>query len=172
MSGTSQRLIRPQRLDRKLFAPFGEVIQTEGALNYPINNGMATRFHELATIETAGPNAHALINLFRAKPFDFPIKITMMERHPLGSQAFIAMHNLRWLVVVAPDAGGQPGEPVAFRVDKTEIDAIGVNYARNVWHHPLLALQEECDFVVVDRGGDGNNLQEFIYREAYSITSP
>jgi ureidoglycolate lyase len=171
MTGTEPRRLVPQPLNREAFAEYGEVIGTEAAVNFPINDGMATRFHELATVETAGDNARAIINLFRAKPHDFPIRIAMMERHPLGSQAFLALHRRPWLVVVAPDDGGQPGEPRAFRVDPAESGFIGVNYARNVWHHPLLALEDESDFIVVDRGGDGDNLQEFTYPQAYAIVS-
>ena len=36
----------------------------------------------------------------------------------------------------------------------------GVNYATGVWHHPLLALEGVCDFLVVDRSGPGHNCDE------------
>ncbi|VVE80308.1 Ureidoglycolate lyase [Pandoraea sputorum] len=45
-----------------------------------------------------------------------------------------------------------------------------MNYARGVWHHPLLALDEVSDFVVVDRGGDGHNCDEQDLPGVYLLT--
>ena len=89
----------------------------------------------------------------------------MMERHPLGSQAFLPLSRRPFLVVVAPDEGGVPGQPVAFVTAPGQ----GVNYARNVWHHPLIALGETADFVVVDRGGPGDNLQEHVFAALWTV---
>jgi ureidoglycolate lyase len=48
----------------------------------------------------------------------------------------------------------------------------GVNYRRNVWHHPLLVLEDDSRFLVIDRGGPGDNLEEVslsetVYLEHY-----
>lgn len=161
--------VRP--LTRQAFAPFGEVIETEGAHRYPINNGTTTRFHDLARVETAGWRAHTLVSIFRGQPFSLPVTIAMMERHPLGSQAFMPLHDRPWLVVVAVDADGKPGEPLAFLVRPGEGGLRGVNYGRGVWHHPLISLEAASDFLVVDRGGEGNNLEEFFFDEPYVIDS-
>ncbi len=150
--------VRP--LTRQAFAPFGDVIETRGANHFPINNGTTERFHDLATVDVADGAGTPLISIFRGQPFEPPIPIRMVERHPLGSQAFIPVSRLPYLVVVAdakPD--GQPGSPVAFLAQGTQ----GVNYAKGVWHHPLLSLEQESEFLVVDRGGEGNNLEEFAY---------
>ncbi|MGI9400165.1 MAG: ureidoglycolate lyase [Rhizobiaceae bacterium] len=152
------------------FAPFGDVITTEGAENLVINNGTTTRFHDLAKVETAGESARTLINIFRGEPFDFPVTISMMERHPLGSQAFIPLHGSPWLAVVAEDDNGIPVRPIVFLVTPDKSGYIGVNYAANVWHHPLISLQAQSDFLVVDRGGDGNNLEEYFFDEPYQIS--
>lgn len=147
-------MIRAAPLTAAAFAPFGDVIET-GADPVMINNGTTERHHDLAQVDLLGQGAHTLINIFRGQPFSPPVEIRMMERHPLGSQAFMPLSDRPYLVVVAPDENGAPGQPVAFLAEKT-----GVNYRANVWHHPLISLEAVSDFLVVDRGGDGLNLEE------------
>ncbi|GAB1581325.1 ureidoglycolate lyase [Phyllobacterium phragmitis] len=146
-------------LTKQAFTPFGEVIETGGAEMRLINNGTTRRFHDLANIETTGEAARVLVNIFRGQAFAPPIDIVMLERHPLGSQAFMPLERRPFLVVVAEDEGGRPGLPQAFLAAGHQ----GVNYRRNVWHHPLLALAAPSEFLVVDRGGEGNNLEEFFF---------
>ncbi|HMQ57200.1 MAG TPA: ureidoglycolate lyase [Rhizobiaceae bacterium] len=146
-------------LERLAFAPFGDVIATDGAERRLINNGTTERFHDLARIDVASARGSALINIFRGQPFQPPIDIVMMERHPLGSQAFYPVNGWPFLIVVAEDRGGAPGRPRAFLSQ----GYAGVNYGRNVWHHPLISLVAASDFIVVDRGGPGNNLEEHFY---------
>lgn len=147
-------MITAQPLTAASFAPFGDVIAT-GADPVMINNGTTERHHDLAKVDVLGQGAHTLINIFRGQPFTPPVEIRMMERHPLGSQAFMPLSDLPYLVVVAQDDDGAPGWPVAFLAEKT-----GVNYRANVWHHPLISLEAVSDFLVVDRGGEGVNLEE------------
>jgi ureidoglycolate lyase len=149
--------VRP--LTRAAFAPFGDVIETEGADMRLINGGTTERFHDLAHVDIAGGGARVLVNIFRGRSFAPPIDIKMLERHPLGSQAFIPLQNRPFLVVVAEDDGGRPGVPSAFLCQGHQ----GVNYARNAWHHPLISLEQTSDFLVVDRGGEGNNLEEYFF---------
>jgi ureidoglycolate lyase len=158
-------------LTRDRFRLFGDVIEKEGAHSYKINGGTTTRFHDLARVETAGTNARTLVSIFRGDAFDLPVRIAMLERHPLGSQAFFPLQPLPWLVVVAPDESGKPGTPQAFVVRGGASDVLrGVNYHRNVWHHPLISLEARSDFLVVDRGGDGSNLEEHFFDEPYVIS--
>ncbi|MCS5516377.1 ureidoglycolate lyase [Pseudomonas qingdaonensis] len=42
-------------LTKEAFAPFGDVIETDGSDHFMINNGSTMRFHKLATVETAQP---------------------------------------------------------------------------------------------------------------------
>ncbi|MEK1854257.1 MAG: ureidoglycolate lyase [Phyllobacterium sp.] len=149
--------VRP--LTKAAFAPFGDVIETEGAEMRLINNGTTERYHDLANVDVTGEGARVLVNIFRGKAFAPPVDISMLERHPLGSQAFMPLQNRPFVVVVAGDQGGRPGQPVAFLCRGNQ----GVNYGRNVWHHPLISLQQVSDFLVVDRGGEGNNLDEFFF---------
>lgn len=149
--------VRP--LTKPAFARFGDVIETEGAEMRLINDGTTERYHDLANVDVAGEGARVLVNIFRGNPFVLPIDISMLERHPLGSQAFIPLQNRPFLVVVAEDDGGKPVMPVAFLCEGNQ----GVNYARNAWHHPLISLEETSVFLVVDRGGEGNNLEEYFF---------
>ena len=159
------RAIRPRPLTKAAFARFGDVVETDGAEIRLINEGTTERFHDLASVDVASEGGRPLINLFRGQPFTLPVTLKMMERHPLGSQAFLPLSRRPFLVVVAPDADGVPGEPVAFLTAPGQ----GVNYARNVWHHPLVALGETADFVVVDRGGPGDNLQEHVFDAPWTV---
>ena len=145
-------------LSAQAFRPFGDVIEaSETARHFPINEGYAERYHDLATIDVGREGGHALVNIFRAKPRTLPFKLSVMERHPLGSQAFVPLSPLPYLVVVAPAvATGSDGDGTP------DVHAIrcfvagagqGVNYARGTWHHPLIALHANCDFLVLDRGG-------------------
>ncbi len=148
-----------QPLTKVAFAPFGDVIETAGAELRLINGGTTERFHDLANVDVIGEQVRVLINIFRGQAFAPPIDILMLERHPLGSQAFYPLQNRPFLVVVAEDEAGYPGKPVAFLAQGDQ----GVNYHRNVWHHPLLSLEQTSDFMVVDRGGEGNNLEEYFW---------
>jgi ureidoglycolate lyase len=155
-----------QPLTRTAFKSFGDVIETDGADMRLINNGTTQRFHDLADVDVEGADARVLVNIFRGQAFAPPIDIVMLERHPLGSQAFYPLQNRPFLVVVAEDDAGRPGEPRAFLAQGHQ----GVNYGRNVWHHPLISLEATSDFLVVDRGGAGNNLEEFFFEdEGYRI---
>ena len=155
--------VRP--LSKEGFAPFGEVLETARAETRLINAGTCTRFHALATVLTRGEGARAVVSLFRAEPTALPCRLSMMERHPLGSQAFWPLSGGDWLVAVAPDENGRPGAPLVFRASGGQ----GVCYAPNVWHHPLLALGHVSDFLVVDRDGPGVNLEETRYRTPYLV---
>ena len=152
-------------LTRRGFAPFGDVLDTEAAEVRLINAGTCTRFHALATVETRGEGARAVVSVFRAEPATFPVRLSMMERHPLGSQAFWPLSGGEWLVAVAPDENGRPGAPLVFRANGHQ----GVCYAPNIWHHPLIALGRVSDFLVVDRDGPGVNLEEMRYDTPHAV---
>jgi ureidoglycolate lyase len=159
-------LIEP--LTAAAFAPFGQVIELEGAHHYPINNGMTERFHDLARVELAGVHPRPLISIFRGQPYQLPLTLKLVERHPLGSQAFYPLSANPWLVIVAADEGGSPTGLRAFQPAPGQ----GVNIAMNTWHGVLTPLEREADFLVVDRGGDGNNLQEHHFDVAVIVRLP
>ncbi|UYO73451.1 ureidoglycolate lyase [Halomonas qinghailakensis] len=145
-------------LTAEAFAPFGDVLDARTSASFPINAGRTQRHHNLATVETLGENAHTLINIFVSQPVTLPLELTFLERHPQGSQAFMPLHQERFIVVVAP-----PGDTI----DKADVRAFvtdgrqGVNYRAGTWHAIQSVLEREGEFLVVDRGGDGNNCDEF-----------
>jgi ureidoglycolate lyase len=153
-------------LTREAFAPFGDVIELEGARHFPINAGTTERFHDLASVDVGfDTGGRPLINVFRGQPRAQPVVISMMERHPLGSQAFVPLHDARYLVVVAPAGEFDASKMRAFFA----LGWQGVNYARGVWHHPLIVLDTAADFVVVDRGGDLPNCDEIDLSDRYTL---
>jgi len=157
--------ILAQPLTKEAFAPFGEVIEKAGSEEKVINNGNCVRHHDLAKIDLTGPAAQPSINIFCGQPYDLPLQLAMVERHPLGSQAFIPMHDRPFLIVVCPDQDGRPGDPTAFISEPGQ----GVNFKRNQWHGVLTPLGEQGDFVVVDRVGDGDNLEEYYFDTPHMI---
>ena len=155
-------------LTAEAFAPFGTVMDIGATEKRMINGGTTERFHALAMADTEGEGGRTILSLFRGQPRAFPYAVAMMERHPLGSQAFFPLTPRPWIAVVAPDAGGKPGEPRAFLVPGD----VGVQYAANAWHHPLIAVGQVSDFLVMDREGDGINLEEASYEQPFLILEP
>ena len=143
-------------LTKSAFAPFGEVIALDGAERIGINQGFAERVNGLARIDVAAQGGGVNVSLFVAKARPRPIEIKLMERHPLGSQLFYPGQDAPWLVVVCAD----PREPASYRAFAAT-GRQGVNYARNVWHHPLLVTADDHRFIMLDRSGPGDNLEEF-----------
>jgi ureidoglycolate lyase len=151
------RRLEIEPLAKGAFAPFGEVIEMSGAHHYAINQGFAERYHDLANIDTETGGGEAIVSMFRGKPRPLPIQIAFVERHPLSSQAFYPLQDRDWLIVVAdPHLPPSAATLKAFRASGRQ----GINYARNVWHYPLLVLETDSDFLIIDRKGPGNNLEE------------
>ena len=149
------RLLSPAPLTREAFAPFGDVVEMEGSASITINQGFAQRFNDLAHVDVTMEGGATNVSLFLGEPRPRPIEIRLMERHPLGSQMFMPLQDRPWLVLVAEDVHDF-GSYRAF----TATGRQGVNYARNVWHHPLLVFDAGSRFLIVDRKGPGNNLEE------------
>lgn len=155
--------LRVEALSREAFAAFGDVIEAgSAAQTYAINAGTTTRFHDLARIDTDRDGGRPVLSLFRAQPRELPFAITQLERHPLGSQAFVPLSQRPYLVVVAEDPASTPR---AFLASNGQ----GVNYLAGTWHHPLLALDEVSDFLVIDRAGPGNNCDEVELSATFTV---
>lgn len=147
-------VVKLETLTHDAFAPFGDVIEAaEHVQQFSINDGNTQRFHDLAAIET-GEDGKAIVSIFRGQPRTLPFTISMMERHPKGSQAFIPLSNKPYLVVVAPKEATPNATDLRLFLARGDQ---GVNYATGVWHHPLLGLESVVDFLVIDRKGPGDN---------------
>lgn len=158
--------IKAQPLTAAAFAPFGEVLETVGPPDRLINQGLCGRWHDRAGLDFDAAG-RAGLSLFRAEPRALPYRLTLVERHPEGSQAFLPMTEHPFLVIVAPDAHGRPGRPLAFLTAPGQ----GINLARGAWHGVLTPLHAPGLFAVVDRIGPGPNLEEFTYPEPWIITA-
>lgn len=148
--------IHTEALTAAAFAPFGDVLDLSGPPDRIINAGLCGRWHDRAQLDF-GPDGRAGLSLFNAVPRALPYRLTLLERHPQGSQAFIPMTGQPFLVIVAADAGDRPGTPRAFLTAPGQ----AVNLHRGTWHGVLTPLHPPGLFAVIDRVGPGPNLQEY-----------
>ena len=154
----SEQITAPRwkALNRSAFAPFGDVIEVGAGRAFAINDDTTTRHEGLANIDV-GEGRCPVVSIFESRPFDFPLTVRVMERHPLSSQAFVPMEPKPYFVVVAP-----PGDRIAasdIRVFLARGDQ-GVNYHRGVWHHAAVVI-EPMAFLVLDRGTQEPNCDFF-----------
>ena len=159
-------MILTEPLSATAFAPFGDVLDASGTPDKLINAGLCGRYHDRARLDF-GPDGRAGISIFNAQPRSLPYELTLLERHPDGSQAFIPMTQNPFLVIVAPDDGGIPGPVRAFLTAPGQ----GINLRRNTWHGVLTPLHAPGLFAVIDRIGDSANLQEYTLATAVIIAA-
>ena len=154
-------VVKPKKITKENFVTFGDVISSDSVKPISINAGYAKRFDDLANINTSKDKGKAAVSIFSALKRSFPMKINMMEKHPLGSQAFIPMKETTFIAFVAPPS------------EKPEINMIesfivspgkGINYKPEIWHFPLIST-ENMNFLVVDRKGSGNNLITYTFKK-------
>lgn len=149
--------IKTEPLTRVAFAPFGDVIDKQGVRSFPTNRGTSVRYHDLARMQVTAEEGRGLISIFEvAKPAVLPVKLWLMERHPLSSQAFVPLSVIPLVVVVAP--GREPPTPESIRAFLSD-GRQGINFHPATWHHPMLALAPG-DFLVVDRTGPGEGFDQ------------
>jgi ureidoglycolate lyase len=158
------RILVTEPLSAAAFAPFGDVLEAAGSPDRMINAGLCARFHDRARLDFA--EGRAGLSIFDAVPRALPYSFDLVERHPLGSQAFLPMTASPFLVLVAPDEGGAPGIPRAFLTNGAQ----GINLHRGTWHGVLTPLAAPGLFAVVDRIGEGANLEEHVYPKAWTVT--
>ncbi|SFN42027.1 ureidoglycolate lyase [Roseovarius lutimaris] len=159
------RQLRITALTADAFAAYGDIIEARDAPTKMINQGMCGRHHDLASLDFS--DGRAGISLFDAKARHLPHLVDMVERHPDGSQAFVPLDGVPFLVVVADDAGGVPVDLKAF------ITAPGqsINLYRGVWHGVLAPIGAPGKYIVVDRIGEGPNLEEHWFDDPFVVDS-
>lgn len=164
-SSAFSRALKPELLTADKFRPYGDVIETDSVAFREINHGYADRYEDLASLDVTDGGCPAL-SVFKARPLPMPICISKMERHPNSSQAFIPRGNGRFLIAVAKPSERFNSEELRVFVTNGRQ---GVNYARGVWHHFLMVLREEQEFIVIDRSDPDNNTQEIELAKPYPI---
>ena len=158
------RVLAPEPLTAARFAPFGDVLEASGAPDRIINDGLCARYHDRARIEAL--DGRAGLSVFLAEPRGLPYAFDLVERHPLGSQAFLPLHDRPFLVIVAQDPRATPR---AFLTSGAQ----GINLHRGTWHGVLTPLRAPGLFVVLDRIGpadeDATNLEEHRYGDPWTV---
>ena len=158
-------IIKPKKITQKNFKEFGDLISTKKIKPININNGYAKRFDNLCRINTSLKKGNTILSIFSTKKRKFPMKIDMMEKHPLGSQAFVPMNETNFLVFVAPKGKKPEIEKIkSFIVPKQT----GVNYKPGIWHFPLIS-KRNMNFLVIDRKGKGKNLIIYKFKKGEII---
>lgn len=164
-----EKNIQIQPLTQESFAPFGDVIEKENRDFFPINNGLTERYHALSLAQVSGEDVAVGMSIFHnLAATELPFQIEMLERHPYGSQSFIPLQQQKFVIVVAlPLDHTQPDEQRIFAFLSNGQQ--GVNYHQGVWHHSLITLEHNSDFLVVDRIGGGNNCDVYQMTKDYVI---
>ena len=149
-----EKIVKPIKISRSNFGVYGDLISTDNINPMDINTGYAKRFDNLANIDTSKDEGKTIVSIFSASKRTFPMKIDMMEKHPLGSQDFIPMKETTFLTFVAPTGES----PEISKIQSFIIPPkIGINYKPGIWHFPLIST-EDTNFLVIDRKGSGENL--------------
>lgn len=165
------RILKPVPLSAERFAPYGNVIGPGSIDRSTMNEARFERFDDLAEIDIDNSgDGHVAVSIAHSRAATvLPYRFDRIERHPLGSQAFIPLTRFKFIVVVA-----EAGESVAvdrlqaFVTDGTQ----GINYRRGTWHMPLISLAADQDFLIVDRAGSARNCEERVLSDAVVLQAP
>ena len=147
--------LTPLPLTRERFAPYGDVIEASPGASSAMNEARFERFDDLCRVDPAGGEVAISVTRCRT-PTSLPLRIGSVERHPLGSQAFVPLAPCKMVVVVAPPGEGVSADELrAFVTNGRQ----GINYHRGTWHMPLIAFEAGREFLIVDRAGDESNCE-------------
>ncbi len=149
-------VLHPTPLTRERFMPYGEVIEAVKIRGNRMNDARFDRFDDLCDVDIVDGNVAVSIACSRTASV-LPHRIDMVERHPLGSQAFVPLSPCKMIIVVAPP--GESVDPEDLRAFETN-GKQGLNYRRGTWHMPLIAFETGQRFLVIDRAGEGSNCDE------------
>lgn len=162
--------MKAQILNKASFAAFGDVIGSDLRAGASANQGTAMRFDWLAHFESIRPEAKPNLAVFRSVAKTLPFSVRLLERHPCSTQMFVAMKAQRYLVIVAPD--GEGGGP-----DVAQLQAFicgpaqGINYKRGLWHHPIVALDADAEFLMLAwEDGSARDCEEHPFSQPVEVT--
>ncbi len=155
--------LKAEVLTAEALAPYGDLMEASGTPDKMINQGKCGRYHDRALLDFSDGNAG--ISIFKGEKETLPLPLQLVERHPEGSQAFVPMSADAFLVVVARDEEGIPQDPKAFLTQPGQ----AINFHRGTWHGVLAPLSEPGLFAVIDRIGEGTNLEEHWFDTDYII---
>ncbi len=161
-------VLQPAPLTRERFMIYGEVIEASLAHGSVMNDARFDRFDDLCDVDIV--DGEVAVSIARSRTASvLPYRIDMVERHPLGSQAFVPLSPCRMIIVVGPPAESVAPEDLrAFETNGRQ----GINYRRGTWHMPLIALESGQQFLVIDRAGEGANCDQHILDEPVMLQHP
>lgn len=160
--------LQAEPLSKDRFALYGDVIETSREASDGMNDARFERFDDLCKVDLV-QDGEIAVSIARCRtPTSLPLRLDMVERHPLGSQAFIPLSPCKMLVVVAPPEASV--EASALRAFVTNGQQ-GINYRRGTWHMPLISFEKGQKYLIIDRGGnepncDTHTLDEIVLLEA------
>lgn len=165
----ADRRLRPEPLSAENFSPFGDVIGVAQNSSSGMNEARFARYDKLATVDL-DPEGEVAISIVKSLATTaLPYRFNLVERHPLGSQAFMPLAAFRFVVVVARAGNSVTAKDLhAFVTDGEQ----GINYHRGVWHMPLIALEAGQSFLVVDRSPGANNCEEIELPDTLILEAP
>ena len=153
----STLLLKLQPLCQETFYEFGDVIDdSEKREIDEINYGHTQKIRCDSIVDTHLQNGRTVINLYKTRPVELPFEVKKMERHPIGTQAFINIDDNPAIVIVAKRGEFDATELRAFLVRSDQ----AINYHKGTWHHHNLCLDSSTRFIVVERDGSEGNCEE------------
>lgn len=149
--------LTPSPLTRERFAPYGDVIEASVNRTAAMNAARFERFDDLCRIDMPD-DGQVAVSIARCRvATTLPYRIDTVERHPLGSQAFVPLTPCRMIVVVAPAEESVEADDLrAFVTNGRQ----GINYHRGTWHMPLIAFSAGQEFLIIDRAAGAPNCDE------------
>ncbi len=154
--------LRPQPLTRERFASYGDVIESFDVDRAAMNAARFERFDDLCGVDM-GDGGRVAVSIAKCRvATSLPYRIDMVERHPLGSQAFVPLTPAKMIVVVAPpEQSVEASDLQAFVTNGRQ----GINYKRGTWHMPLIAFEAGQEFLIIDRAAGEPNCDEHMLDE-------
>lgn len=146
-----------EQLTAENFAPFGEVIEIGHRDPVASADGFLETYHDLAQIDVSAKEGRPQLSLLRATPRKLPLQIQALERYHLSTRTIMPLLFYPFMIIVAPAGSSVDNSALrAFVSDGQQ----GVNIARGIWQHPLIALKRRMNFLTIDRAGAGRNREE------------
>ena len=143
------------------FFLYGDLITIEDKNSEKINNNTTESFFNLANIEILGDDKRSRLNIFNAKKRIFPLKIDMLEMHPLSSQVFLPITKTDFIVLVAPINKKPDLQKIeCFKI----LNGDGINFKPLVWHFPLISI-ENGKYITIDKKDAQENIEIYNFNE-------
>ena len=158
--------LRPEQLTSERFVLYGDVVEAAIDRKAAMNTARFERFEDLCNVDIED-DGRVGVSIARCRvATSLPHRIDTVERHPLGSQAFIPLTPCKFIVVVAPpEESVEVADLRAFVTNGRQ----GINYHRGTWHMPLIGFDVGQEFLIVDRAPGSPNCDEHSLDEAVML---